>query len=318
MSSSEKPLALYGAIAANTAIAATKFTAAAFTGSSAMLSEGIHSVVDTGNQLLLLLGLKRSRRPADRDHPFGHGKELYFWSLIVAVVLFGVGGGMSLYEGITHIQHPSGLEDPTWNYVTLAAAFVFEGLSWALALRELRRTLPGVGVWRAIRTSKDPAIFIVLVEDTAALAGLVLAATGIWLGHYFDDPLWDGLASVAIGVVLAGVAVFLVYESRGLLIGEAADEATVVSVQRIAGADAAVVRAGRPLTMHLGTADVLVNLDVEFRADVPAREVAASAARIEAAIRAAHPEVQRVYLEAGAVAGEPGISGPGIAPPGAA
>ncbi|HEX8387185.1 MAG TPA: cation diffusion facilitator family transporter [Rubricoccaceae bacterium] len=318
MSSSEKPVALYGAIAANTAIAATKFAAAAFTGSSAMLSEGIHSVVDTGNQLLLLLGLKRSRRPADRDHPFGHGKELYFWSLIVAVVLFGVGGGMSLYEGITHIQHPSALEDPTWNYVTLAAAFVFEALSWGLALRELRKTLPGVGVWRAIRTSKDPAIFIVLVEDTAALAGLVLAAVGIWLGHFFNDPLWDGLASIAIGVVLAGVAVFLVYESRGLLVGEAADEATVLDIERIAAADPAVVRAGRPLTMHLGTADVLVNLDVEFRADVPASEVAASAARIEAAIRAAHPEVQRVYLEAGAVAGEPGIRGPGIAPPGAA
>lgn len=314
MSSSEKPLALYGAIAANTAIAATKFAAAAFTGSSAMLSEGIHSVVDTGNQLLLLLGLKRSRRPPDRDHPFGHGKELYFWSLIVAVVLFGIGGGMSLYEGIGHLQHPPAeLEDPTWNYVTLGAAFVFEALSWALALRELRKTLPGVGTWQAIRTSKDPAIFVVLVEDTAALAGLILAAVGIWLGHFTGDPMWDGLASVAIGVVLAGVAVFLVYESHGLLLGEAADEATVESVQRIAGADAAVVRAGRPLTMHFGTSDVLVNLDVEFQPDIPAREVAASAARIEAAIRAAHPEVQRVYLEAGAIAGEPGVAPPAAA-----
>lgn len=297
MAHAGKPIALYGAIAANAAIAVTKFAAAAFTGSSAMLSEGIHSVVDTGNQLLLLLGLRKSRRPPDAEHPFGHSKELYFWSLVVAVVLFGVGGGMSLYEGIGHLQDPHPLEDPTWNYVTLAAALVFEGISWWIALRELRKGLPGVGVWRAVRTSKDPAIFVVLTEDTAALAGLLIAAGGIALGHATGNPAFDGLASVAIGVVLAGVAVFLVYESRNLLLGEAADPTTVASVRALAAADPAVARAGAPLTMHLGPHDVLVNLEATFRPDLPAAEVAAAAARIEAAVRAAHPEVRRVFVE---------------------
>jgi cation diffusion facilitator family transporter len=298
VSAAGRPIALYGAIAANLAIAVTKFVAAAFTGSSAMLSEGIHSVVDTGNQLLLLLGLRRSTRPADDEHPFGHGKELYFWSLIVAVVLFGVGGGMSLYEGIGHVRHPTPLEDPTWNYVTLGAAFVFEAVSWWIALRELRRGLAATGVWQALRTSKDPAIFVVLTEDTAALAGLVIAAAGIWLGHQLDAPIFDGLASIAIGVVLAGVAVFLVYESRGLLLGEAASPATVAGIRRIAGDDPAVVRAGPPRTMHLGTADVLVNLEAAFRPELSSGDVAAAAARIEGAIRAAHPEVRRVFVEA--------------------
>ena len=297
MAHAGKPVALYGAIAANLAIAVTKFVAAGFTGSSAMLSEGIHSVVDTGNQLLLLLGLRRSQRPADAGHPFGHSKELYFWSLVVAIVLFGIGGGMSFYEGITHLQHPSPLEDPTWNYITLGAAFVFEAISWWIALRELRRALPGVGVWQSIRTSKDPAVFVVLTEDTAALAGLVIAAVGIWLGHQTGDPAFDGYASITIGVVLAAVAVFLVYESYGLLVGEAADPATVAGVHRIAEGDPAVVSAGRPLTMHLGAMDVLVNVDVVFRPELRADEVAQAAARIEGQVREAHPEVQRLFVE---------------------
>lgn len=303
MSASAKPVALYGAIAANLAIAATKFAAAAATGSSAMLSEGIHSVVDTGNQLLLLFGLRRSARPPDRNHPFGHGKELYFWSLIVAVLLFGIGGGMSFYEGVAHLRHPRPMEDPTWNYVTLGAAFLFESVSWVIAMRELKRGLAAdLGVLGAVRASKDPAVFVVVAEDTAALVGLVIAAAGIWLGHTTGNPMWDGLASMGIGAVLAGVSVLLVGKARKLLLGEAADEATVADIEALAAADPAVEAVARSLTMHLGTDDVLVNLDVAFRAGQPAEEVAAAAARIEAAIRERHPEVRRVYLEAGTLA----------------
>ena len=303
MSARNSPVALYGAIAANLGIAAVKFVAAFFTGSSAMLSEGIHSLVDTGNQLLLLLGLKRSRRPADENHPFGHGKELYFWSLVVAIVLFGVGGGMSFYEGITHILHPSELTDPTWAYATLAVGLLFEGASWFIALRELRKVNGEVGLWKAVRASKDPAVFVVLVEDSAALAGLVIALVGIWLGHHYQNPTFDGAASVAIGVVLAVVAVFLALESRALLIGESTDPETVRAIQRLAEADPDVVRSGRPLTMHLGPNEVLLNLNLRFRPDMRAGEIPAVVDRLEQAIRAAHPEMTQIFIEAKALRG---------------
>lgn len=299
--SSEKPIAVYGAMAANLGIALVKFVAAAFTGSSAMLSEGIHSVVDTANQLLLLLGLRRSRRSPDANHPFGHGKELYFWGLVVAVVLFGVGGGMSIYEGITHLQHPAELTDPTWAFVTLGVAFVFEGGSWYVALRELRRNGAREGLFESVHRSKDPTVYTVLAEDSAALVGLVLAAIGLWLTHRFQDPVFDGLASIGIGLVLAAVAIFLTYESRALLIGESAAPEIVASIRSIAEADPDVVRAARPLTMHLGPASVLVNLDLEFRHELSAEGVFAAVQRVEDAIRAAHPEASQVFIEAKAL-----------------
>ena len=309
MSAHSSPVALYGAIAANLGIAAVKFVAAFFTGSSAMLSEGIHSLVDTGNQLLLLLGLKLSRRPADDRHPFGHGQELYFWSLVVAIVLFGVGGGMSFYEGITHILHPSELSDPTWAYATLAASLMFEGISWVIALRELRKVNGEDGLWKAVRRSKDPAVFVVLVEDSAALAGLVIALVGIWLGHQYQNPVFDGAASIAIGAVLAIVAVFLVVESRALLLGESTEPETVRAIQSFAEADPDVMQAARPLTMHLGPKEVLLNLDLRFRPDLRADEIPAVIDRLERAIHEVHPEVTQIFIEAKALGGASGEGG---------
>ncbi len=294
----DRPIAIYGAFAANLLIAATKFAASFVTGSSAMLAEGIHSLVDTANQVLLLVGIRRASRPADAGHPFGHASELYVWGLLVAVALFGIGGGLAFYEGVEHIIHPAPLGDPTWNYVVLAVAFAFDGASWALALRELTRAHPGESVWRAYRTSPDPGIYTVLAEDTADLAGIVIAALGIAIGHATGNPVWDGVASIAIGVLLAGVSLGLVRTGRSLLTGRSAAPAVVASVHAIAQADAAVETARAPLTMQLGPDAVLVNVELVFHDHLAAPDVAAASVRIEAAIRAAHPAVSRVFTEA--------------------
>lgn len=292
------PIAVYAAIAANFVIAIIKFVAAFATGSSAMVSEGIHSLVDTGNQSLLILGVNRSRLPADEGHPFGHGKELYFWGLIVAVVLFGIGGGMSVYEGITHIQHPAELGDPTWNYVVLGIAFVVEGVAWTIALRELLKEIKGdTGIWEAFRTSKDPTIFTVLAEDTAAAAGLVVAAVGVFLAHRFNNPTIDGIASIIIGIILAAVAVFLAYESRGLIVGESAETDIVRGVQQILHDDPAVERVGRLMTMHLGPREILLNADIQFRTDGSGEQLATVVDRVESNIRGQYPRVKHIFLE---------------------
>ncbi len=293
-----KPIAVYGAIAANLSIAATKFVAATVTGSSAMLSEGIHSVVDTGNQTLLLLGLARSRQPADEDHPFGHGKELYFWSLIVAIILFGIGGGMSVYEGIGHISHPTEVTDPVWSYAVLGLAFLFEGTSFTIALRELRRQDPGVGVVGAVHRSKDPAVFVVVFEDAAALTGLVVAFLGIFLGRTLDAPALDGVASLVIGLILGTVAVLLAWESKELLLGEAVEPDVADHIRELAAADPDVTRVRRPLTMHLSPNEVLLNLDIQFREDLSSKDLALAVDRVEQRIRRAHPQVQRIFIEA--------------------
>lgn len=306
MPSQQRPIAIYGAMAANLAIAATKFAAAAFTGSSAMISEGIHSLVDTGNQLLLLLGLHRSKRPADASHPFGHGKELYFWSLIVAVLLFGVGGGMSVYDGIYFLLHPHPLESATWSYVSLAIAFVFEGISWLLAMRQLRPLIRGRGVWKALRTSKDPSILILFFEDSAALAGLVLAFLGIFLGHLWKTPAADAVASILIGLLLATVASLLIHESKGLLLGESADPEVLKDIREIVAADPAVTRVHHPLTMHLSPEEVLLNLEIDFRTGLPPGQITESINRLEQEIRRRHPEVQRIFIEARALGGRAG------------
>jgi len=299
----EKPIAIYGALVANLAIAVTKFVAAGITGSSAMISEGIHSVVDTGNQILLLLGIKRSQKPPDENHPFGHGKELYFWSLIVAMLLFGVGGGLSVYEGITHLRHPHPLEDPFWNYASLGAAFVFETISWILAMRQLRPTIREKGMWKALRTSKDPSIVILFFEDSAALVGLIIAFLGVFLGHLWNSPVPDGIASLAIGLLLAGVASFLVAQSRGLLLGESVDPEILADIRAIVGSDPAVVEAKYPLTMHLGPEEVLMNLEIDFRPGLPPGQITESIQRLEQEIRRRHPEVQRIFIEAHALQG---------------
>jgi cation diffusion facilitator family transporter len=292
------PIAIYGAIVANTVIAIAKFVAAFFTGSSAMLSEGIHSIVDTGNGLLLLLGLKKSKKSADDSHPFGYGKELYFWSLIVAILLFGLGGGMSIYEGILHLIHPSELSSPVWNYAVLGVAFVSECISWYIALRELMAAEKGESLWEALRTSKDPAVFVVLGEDTAALLGLVVAFFGVFLGQVLHTHYADGVASIIIGIILAIVAVFLAYESKALLVGESADKKIVQHIRQLIHQDQAVKYVRQPLTMHFGPDQILLNLDIEFDAGLSMTGLADAIRRIEQRIGEQYPEIQQIFIEA--------------------
>jgi len=298
MSSGSSSIALYGALAANLAIAVTKFIVAGITGSSAMLSEAIHSIVDAGNAVLLLIGTRLSERPPSEQHPFGHGKELYFWSLIVAVLIFGLGGGLSIYEGIQHIQHPVALTDPSWSYAVLGAAAVFEGASLGLALRQFRAQTQGQSFWSALHRSKDPTTFTVVAEDGAALAGLLIAAIGVYASHRWNLPVLDGAASVAIGILLAGVAVLLVRESRGLLIGEGLSQATTDEICRLVRANDCIQSLTRPLSMYIGRHEVLLTLDVQFRPQTSAEAMLQAVEVIERQIRAAFPQILRIYIEA--------------------
>jgi len=293
----ESKKAVVAAIIGNVAIAIIKFVAGAMTGSSAMISEGIHSVVDTGNGGLLFYGLNRAARPADEHHPFGHGMEVYFWSLIVAVSIFGVGGGMSIYEGITHIRHPIALENPTINYIVLAFAVLFESLSFSVAWRAFRGTRGSRRTLSAIHHGKDPSLFTVLFEDTAALMGLAVAFLGVFLSHQLDLPVLDGAASVAIGAILIVAALWLAYESRSLLVGEAADPEMVDAIREIVLADEAVTGLGVVLTMHLGPEDVLLNIEVQFTSGLPAEAIHTAIHRIERRINEPYPEVSRIFIE---------------------
>ncbi len=292
-------LAIYGAIAANVAIAATKLVVAGITGSSAMLSEGIHSSVDTFNGMLLLVGIRLSQRPATPEHPFGHGKELYFWSLIVAVLIFGLGGGVSFYEGVQHIRHPQPLHDPTWNYVVLGVAALFESISFTIALREFLRQADGAPFWEAIHRSKDPTTYTVLAEDSAALAGLAIAALGIWLSHRLDMPVLDGAASLLIGVLLAGVATFLTWQSRDLLIGEGIRPETARAIRSMALAVPGVRDVGRILSMYMGPDDALVTMDLDFDEGTAAADAALAIADIERQVRRRFPMIKRLFIESG-------------------
>ena len=306
MASGGSKTVVYAAIAGNLAVAVTKFVAAAVTGSSAMLSEGVHSVVDTGNGLLLLFGMRQSRKPADAAHPFGRGKELYFWTLIVAILIFAVGGGISIYEGVIHLQHPAPLEDPTWNYVVLGLALVFEGLAWGVAYRQFRLSKGDLGHLAAVRASKDPTTFTVLFEDSAAMLGLAAAFAGIALGHALGMPRLDGAASIVIGLILATVAVLLAYESKGLLIGEGLDPRTLASIRALTEADPTVARLVRALSLHFGPNDVLLTMEIQFEANLSAAAVAAAIERLDHAIRTRHPEVRHVFLELQSLAAQAG------------
>ncbi len=293
----ESKKAVVAAIIANAAIAVIKFVAGSMTGSSAMISEGIHSLVDTGNGGLLYHGLRRGARPADHHHPFGHGMEVYFWSLIVAVSIFGIGGGMSIYEGISHIRHPAPLANPTINYVVLALAAAFESISFGVAWKAFRTTRGSRRTFAAIHHGKDPSMFTVLFEDSAALIGLVVAFVGVFLSHLLHLPVLDGAASVAIGLILVCAAGWLAYESKSLLMGEAADPEMVAAIREIALADPAVIGLGVVLTMHLGPDEVLLNIEVQFTEGLPAEAIHAAVHRIEECINGPYPEVSRIFIE---------------------
>lgn len=293
----ESRAAIYGAIAANVAIAVTKFVVAGITGSSAMLSEGIHSAVDTGNGVLLLVGTKLSERPPSPQHPFGHGKELYFWSLIVAVLIFGIGGGVSFYEGVAHIRQPVPQVDIHWNLAVLGAAMLFEGASFIVALRQFRRESKGRPFWQALRSSKDPTTYTVMAEDAAALLGLVVAAVGIVAGHVLDEPALDGAASVVIGLLLAGVAVLLVREARGLLIGEGIRESTARDIRALALAQPGVRSVGWPLSMYIGRDEVLLTLELGFEPGLPVDDAAQRIQALEREVRGRYPVIRRMSVQ---------------------
>lgn len=292
---------IYAAIAANLAIAVSKFIAAAISGSSAMLSEGIHSFVDTGNGLLLLFGIRQSKKAADAEHPLGHGKEIYFWSLVVAVLIFAIGGGMSFYEGIAHLQHPEPMGDPTLSYIVLIMAMVFEGGAMFFAVKSFNKTRNGRPFWKAIRTSKDPTGFAVIFEDGAALIGLVIALLGVYLGHTFQEPMYDGIASIVIGCLLTGISILLAVESKALLIGESADPEVRQGISDIVIAAPEISRLNPPITMHFGPEEVLLALDVEFRDDQTADDIERVVQRLESQIRTDFPIVKRIFIEAKAL-----------------
>ena len=289
-------IVLYGALAANLGIGIAKFVAAGITGSSSMLTEGVHSCVDSGNQLLLLYGQHRAKRPPDNDHPFGYGRELYFWSFVVAILIFAIGAGVSIYEGYRHIVAPEELTSPLVNYVVLVIAFVLEGTSWTLAMREFAATKGASGWWQAVRESKDPAGFIVLFEDSAALAGLVIAGIGVWASHAWADPRIDGMASIAIGAILAAVAVLLARESKGLLIGERADPDLIARVRGIVAAEPGVTAVNHVRTIHTAPDSVFVAISADFEDRLTMGDGERLIERIEDELRAAAPVLSSIYI----------------------
>ncbi|BBP04780.1 cation transporter [Sulfuriferula plumbiphila] len=288
---------VYAALAGNLLIAISKFVAAALSGSSAMWSEGVHSLVDTINELLLLYGLHRAKAPADSTHPFGYGRELYFWSFIVALLVLVLGAGVSLFEGIAHLRQPEAMTDPRINYLVLGVSMLFEGASWLVALREFRATKGRVGYFEAFRKSKDPSTFTVLLEDSAALLGLLIAFAGILGSQLLDEPWPDGAASIGIALVLVTSATLLARESKGLLIGEPAHPRVRESILAIAAADPGVRSANGVLTMQMGPHQVVAALSAEFEDALTTPQIEACINRIEKNAKASHAEIVTLFVK---------------------
>lgn len=263
-----------------------------------MLSEGIHSLVDTGNQILLLHGIRRANRPPDETFPFGHGKELYFWSFVVAILIFAVGAGVSIYEGIQHLIHPEPVGRPHVNYVVLGLAMVFEGGAWLFAWREFTERKGRKGYFRAVREGKDPTLFVVLFEDSAAMAGLIVAFFGVWLTQATGIASFDGAASIVIGLILGATAIWLASETKGLLIGESANPDVVERIRRLAHDTPEILHVNEVLTMHMGPEYILVNLSVDFVDSATAVEIEAAIAKLDRGLKASLPRVKRVFVEA--------------------
>jgi cation diffusion facilitator family transporter len=308
MSSSSHKV-IYAALAANIAIAVGKFVTAALTGSSSMLAEGFHSTVDIGNSLLLLLGLRRSSRPADQLHPFGHGKELYFWSFVVAVSIFSVGGVLSIWEGIQHVHHPSISGNLIWTYCVLVFAVLMDGYSFLVSWREISRARGCATLWQFIQHSKDPTVYTVLMEDSMDILGIIVAFLAIFLGERLHLPWLDGAGSILIGLILISVAFILGRESKNLLVGESASRQHVQEINNTVSNDPEVDAVGPVLTMQLGPQSVLVNLEVRFKPQGSLQALEATIRRLEDRIRAIDPSIQHVFLEASSLqSGQPRTS----------
>lgn len=293
----ESKTVIVAALIGNGIIAATKFAAATITGSSAMFAEGVHSVVDTGNQWLMLLGLARAKRPPDRQFPFGHGKEVYFWSFVVAMSIFGAGCGISLYEGVVHVLHPAELGNPTINYVVLGIAIVVEVGAFYVAWKGFRAAQGEQGFFEAVREGKDPTLFVVLFEDSAALLGLVVALCGIALAQITGNPIYDAVASIVIAGILGGVALWLGFETKGLLIGEAAHSRVRSGIRALAAETPGVERINELATLHMGPEHLVVALSLDFRDDLAAQRIETTISSLNRAIKQRFPEARRVFIE---------------------
>ena len=298
MSTGNSKKAIFGAIAANVLIAISKFIAAFFTGSSAMLSEGIHSLVDTGNGLLLLWGIKRSKQKPDELHPFGYGKEVYFWSFVVSILIFALGGGFALYEGIHAFRSPEPLESPTWNYIVLVAALIFEGSSLFIALKTFNKSRAKSGnLIKSIKKSKDAATFAVIIEDTAAVTGLGVALVCVFLSHQLNIPELDGVASIIIGSLLLLVATFLAHESKDLLLGESAHPEVIASVEEILKKHRNVKDWGLPQTMHFGPDNILLIVDIDLEDSLNLEQAEQSMEELRKEIKQTHTKITRIFIQ---------------------
>lgn len=295
MASSKVPV--YSALIANFLIAITKFIAAGITGSSAMISEGIHSLVDSGNEILLLVGIHKSKKPPDEARPFGYGRELYFWAFIVSVLIFAVGGGISFYEGITHLQHPHLIENPLWNYIVLGVAIIFDGISFIIALREFNRQRGTTPFWQQVRKSKDPTTFVVLFEDAADVLGLMVAFLGVYLGHVLQNPLFDAIASMVIGAILTFIAWVLARESRSLLMGETLQEATLKKIVDLCKSAGIVLEVQRPLSIYLGPEEVVLILGAIFKPEVETGRLQHEIDELKKRIQETFPVIKRIFIE---------------------
>ncbi len=297
----ESTIAVVAAVVANIAVGIVKFIASAISGSSAMFSEGVHSIVDSGNGLLVLLGIHRSKKPADSTHPFGYGKELYFWTLVVSILIFALGGGVSLWEGVQALRSvgpDTKLGDPTMAYIVLILALIIEGVSLSVALKQFNAARGTTRPMRFIKEAKDPSLYTVVLEDTAAEPGLLIALAGLFFGHLFNNPYFDGIAAVLIGLLLAGVAIILLRETKGLLIGEGMHRDELQEIQGIVEADEVVERCGRILTMYMGPKNLVVNIDASFKTDCTAEQVLSAVDRIEQGIKRRFPQAANVFIEA--------------------
>jgi cation diffusion facilitator family transporter len=283
---------------ANVAVAVGKYVAGAITGSPAMMSEAFHSTADVGNELLLLLGMRRSRRPPDALHPFGHGKLLYFYSLLVAVYIFGVGGGLAAYEGIHHLRHPEPSTHVIWNYCVLAFAAVLDSYSWVVSYRELlARKDPNESTWDEIIGSKDPSVFTIFLEDSAGLVGILLAFLGIFLGHTFHKPYFDAIASLLIALLLTAVALLLGRENGALLAGERTNRSRLKQIRKILMSDPAVERIGDLLSMQLGADQVLLTVRIKFRPGLTLEQIESIIPRLKNRVQQPDCVAVQIFIE---------------------
>ena len=289
--------AIYAALIGNSMIAVTKFAAAIHTGSSAMMSEGIHSLVDTGNQVLLLYGIKRANKPASPDFPFGHGKEIYFWSFVVAMLIFALGGTVSIYKGWQHLFHPTSISNILINYAVLGFAIVFEGAALWVAFKEFNLSRGSRSIIRAITRGKDPTLFVVVFEDTAALLGLLVALGGLVAYQITGNPVFDALASIGIGVVLIFTALILALESKSLLIGESADPEVVSAIDELLDEHDSVSAVNEVATLHMGPEFIVVTVSIDVNDALAGGQIERTVTRLTRQIKATDPRIQRVFIE---------------------